>query len=210
MGNLINPSNQDKAEFQPNVDNTSIKAQSSLFGKIIWYILFLLIIPIFVHVINVNKLKKKSMKINEMSSGIDIQLQKRADTLKKLVAATKSSMKYEKDVLTQITNARSNAFKGAEGAAKLDALSANIMAVAENYPNLKAEDNIATLMDDAAYLEREIAASRRLYNSEVTIFNQMLMSWPKNVPAAALKFTTMPLFKASTESKKDVDLNLDL
>lgn len=210
MSNLINPDNKSTKAFNPNVDNSTIKAQSSIGGKVFWYFLFILIIPIFIHVSKTNKLKRANISINEMASGIDIQLQKRADTLRKLVDVTKSSMKYEKGLLTDITKARANAFKGSAGNAKLDSISARIMATVENYPKLDSLANARDLMDQATYIEREISASRRLYNSEVSRFNQMLMSWPTNVPAAKMGYTTMPMFRASEESKKDVNVSLDL
>lgn len=210
MANLVNPNNKDKAGFQPNVDNTVMKAQSSAGGKIIWFFMFIFIIPMIMHVVYVNNLKKANVSINEMASGIDVQLQKRADTLRKLVDVTKSSMKYEKSVLTDITKARTNTFKGAKGSAKLDSISAKIFAVAENYPKLDSLGNARELMEQAGYLEREIGASRRLYNSEVSRFNQMLMSWPSNVPAASMGFETMPMYKADAASRKDVDVKLDI
>ena len=209
MANLVNPNNKDKKEFSPNVDNTTMNAQVSTGAKIIWYILFIFIIPMFIHLSNVNKLKKANISINQMTSGIDIQLQKRSDTLRKLVSVTKSSMKYEKELLTDVTKMRSNSFKGSDGNSKLDGISARIMATAENYPKLESLKGATDLMEQATYIEREISASRRLYNAEVSLFNQMLVSWPSNVSALSLKFETMEMFKASEETKKDVDVSLD-
>lgn len=206
MANLVNPSNKVTKGFNPNVDNTQRPATASGFGKAIWYILFLLIIPMILHVVKRNALLKKQMRINETSSGIDVQLKKRRDTLVKLVDATKSYVKYEKSTLTELTKLRSKSFKNSSGSGKLDAVAARILAVAENYPNLKANTLVQETMEQAAEIEREIAASRRLYNHEVTQFNGQLFMWPTNVVAAGMKLTTLPLFTATSSDKEDVKL----
>lgn len=207
MANLVNPSNKEAKEFNPNVDNTQRNATASIFGKVMWYLLFLLIIPMIIHVVKRNALLKTQMRINEASAGIDIQLKKRRDTLNKLVDATKSYVKYEKSTLTELTKLRGKTFKGGKDSAALEQVSAKILAVAENYPNLKADGMVKETMEQAAYLEREIGASRRLYNHEVTQFNAGLFMWPTNVVAAGMKLTTLPLFKASESDKEDVKLS---
>ena len=206
MANLVNPSNDGNQSFNPNVDNTQRTAQSSGFGKFIWYFLFLLIIPMIIHVVKRNALLRKQLRINETSAGIDVQLKKRRDTLVKLVDATKSYVNYEKSTLTELTKLRKSTFAGGKDSAKLNAVSGKILAVAENYPNLKTDGLVKETMEQAAYLEREIAASRRLYNSEVTQFNSGLFTWPTNVVAASMKLSTLPLFAASDSEKKDVKL----
>ena len=206
MANLINPNNKTVEEFNPNVDNTQRQAQAGAFGKAVWYFLFILIIPIFVHVAKRNSLLKTQMKINETASGIDVQLKKRRDTLVKLVDATKSYVKYEKSTLTELTKLRSSSFKGGKDSAKLDSISAKILAVAENYPDLKVNSLIKETMEQAAYIEREIGAARRLYNSEVGYFNTSLFIWPNSIIAASMKLSTLPLFVASESDKEDVKL----
>ncbi|NQZ66149.1 MAG: LemA family protein [Mycoplasmatales bacterium] len=206
MANLVDPSNKENKSFNPNVDNTKRNAEASIFGKTIWYLLFLLIIPIIIHVVKRNSLLKSQMKINETASGIDVQLKKRRDTLVKLVDATKSYIKYERSTLTDLTKLRKATFEGGKDSGKLEALSAKILAVAENYPNLKADSLAKETMEEAAYLEREIGAARRLYNSEVTMFNSNLFIWPTNVVASSMRLSTLPLFRANEKDKEDVKL----
>jgi LemA protein len=81
------------------------------------------------------------------------------------------------------------------------------MATLENYPNLQSTAAINKLMETADYIEREIAASRRLYNSNVTLFNKAIFVFPKSIMASALKYSMMPLIEASEEQKKDVNLS---
>lgn len=204
MANVINNKGNGKA-FQPTVDNTVRNSNASGFGKFMWYLTFILIIPMFVHVALRNKLLKSQMRINETSGTIDIQLKQRRDTLIKLVDATKSYVKYEKGLLTDITKLRKSTFKASDDA-KVNKLSGKILAVAEGYPKLQADNLAKELMEQAAYLERELAAARRLYNREVTWFNENIYVWPYNVISSSMKLNTFELFKASAEDKKDVDL----
>jgi LemA protein len=111
-----------------------------------------------------------------------VQLKKRRDTLIKLVDATQTSVKFEKSLLTDITRLRNvniapNDTKGlvAQDTASASAMS-RLMATFENYPNLKTTDTIRDLMASADYIEREIAASRRLYNATALQFNQEIQS----------------------------------
>jgi LemA protein len=122
-----------------------------------------------------NFFRTQQEKINESSSGIDVQLKKRRDTLIKLVDATQSSIKFEKTLLTDITSLRNvNHFSANDKhmTSKLDGAASKILATFENYPNLKTTDTIRDLMQTATVMEGEIAAARRLYNSQALHFNQ--------------------------------------
>lgn len=207
MANLVDPKNKETKKFNPNVDNTQRQATASAFGKFMWYFLFLLLIPMIIHVVQRNKLLKAQMRINQSSSGIDVQLKKRRDTLLKLVEATKSYIKYEKSTLDSLTKLRTSKLEKAGDINKMDSISTNILAVAENYPDLKADKLAKEMMEEATYIEREIGAARRLYNSEVTNFNSMLFMWPNNVLASSMKLRTIELFAASEKEKEDVDIS---
>ncbi len=209
---LVNPANQDNNKpFNPNVDNAMLTPQPNQAGRILTFISFVLIIPIFIYIGSRNRLVRLQMKINESSSGIDVQLKKRRDTLTKLVDATKGSMKFEKEVLTGVTEMRTKATSGnAQDVANLDRdmsrLSGRIMATFEAYPQVKSTDNVAKIIDAAEVIEQEIAATRRLYNTYVTEFNSRLFTWPGSVIASAMKLQKLPLFAASEEDRKDVEV----
>lgn len=206
---LVNP-NQPNQEFNPNVDNTQIQANANVAGKIVTYLSFILIIPAILYIMTRNNLVRLQMKINEASSGIDVQLKKRRDTLEKIIDATKGSMKFEKEVLTSVTSLR-NAGKASIQQAdnELSKLSGRIMATFEAYPNIKSTENVAKLIDAAEVIEQEIGASRRLYNTYVTQFNTGLFTWPGSVIASAMKLTKLPLFAASEEDRKDVKVSFE-
>ena len=213
MAQLVNTRKEGNPEgFNPNVDNSIKYAKASTVGKVIWYLMFILIIPIIINVVIRNSLNKKQTKVNELSAGIDVQLKKRRDTLVKLLDATKAYMKHEKTVLTDITNLRKmniNPENRSEVNAKTDSVLGKLLVSVENYPNLKAVEAVTELMDSAAYLEREIGASRRLYNSSVRQFNQQLFMWPSSVVATAMQLSTLPYFEASTTDKKDVAMDFE-
>ena len=211
MANLINPSNNENKEgFNPNVDNSVKNATVSSGGKIAWYLTFILIIPIIIHIVMRNNLFTAQNRVNELASGIDVQLKKRRDTLVKLMDATKSYVKYEKSVLTDITKLRTmgvNNSNREEFNEVMNKQFAAVNAVFENYPDLKTDKLVQETMESASYLEREIGAARRLYNSEVRRFNQSLFTWPSNVVSASMHLTTLPFFAASETDRQDVSLN---
>ncbi|MEE3928409.1 LemA family protein [Mycoplasmopsis ciconiae] len=219
MSNLFNNRENNHPEgFNPSVDNRIIKAQASTAAKIIVFISFILIIPIFWYISTSNKFNRQQNQINEAASNIDIQLTKRSETLTKMFDATKSYIKYEKSVLEDVTKMRSmvsNLYYESKIEARndLDKLNNSIfgrlIAVSENYPELKADKMFIELSEESAYIEREIAASRRLYNRIVNEYNSDLFVFPKNVVAAQKNLETAALYIASTKQKEDVKLSMD-
>jgi LemA protein len=117
-------------------------------------------------------------KTNEAASNIDVQLKKRRDTLIKMVDATQSAFNYERNLLMDVThlrtanNFRPNKIEGAANSAKLDQIYSKMLATFENYPKLESIAAVRDMMQVADYTEREIAASRRLYNAAATTFNE--------------------------------------
>ncbi|XQP55775.1 MAG: LemA family protein [Mycoplasmoidaceae bacterium] len=200
--------------FNPNVQNQVIPAKRSTGGMVIFVIFCILTIGLLAIYLPVKKnyFNRKQVQINQAASGIEIQLAQRRDTLVKLVDATKSSMKYEKDLLTDVVKLRSmnidksNAIEANE---KIESGFGRLLATFERYPDIKATQSIENLMANADYQEREISAARRLYNSQVTAFNQEIFTWPACIPAVSLKLTTFALFAATETQKQDVSLNLN-
>ena len=204
---LVDPNKKTEA-FSPNVDNSKIEAKAHKAGAIITYISFILIIPLFLYIAKRNSLVRLQMKINESSSGIDVQLKKRRDTLMKLVDAVKGSIKFEKETQENITRLRTNNYKSSQEAMEVtDKLSSAINVAVENYPQLNSTKTIQNLMSTSSDIELEIAASRRLYNANVNQFNTGIFTWPGSVVATNMKLKKLPLFVASEEDKKDVKID---
>lgn len=206
---------ESKQEFNPNVINKEQPAIAGVGQKILFAIICILTIGLFAIYLITKKnwFNKLQVKANEATSNIDVQLKKRKDTLIKLFDATKSSMKFEKGVMTDITALRS-ANVGSKNFNKsnalMDKVGGKLVATLENYPQLQSANAVKTLMESADYIEREIASARRLYNSVVTQFNQDLYAFPASVVAARMKLYNLPLYVASAEDKKDVNLSIDL
>jgi LemA protein len=153
------------------------------------------------------------IRINAAASNIEVQIKYRRDTLIKLVDATKSSVDYEKNLLTSLTQLRSKSFDfkdeaGRENIAALDKVGSKINAVMENYPKLQSVETIQQLMTTADYSEREIAASRRLYNANVQEFNSALYRFPTKIIAKIHNLYNFPLFSVNKQDMQDVSLNI--
>ncbi|ADE19447.1 LemA family protein [Mycoplasma crocodyli] len=212
MGNLYDNSKKSNPEgFNPNADNTPIQAKSATGSKIIWYISFIFIIPIFIHIGIFQRLRRLQNQINLAAGTIDVQLTNRSATLTKLFDQVKAYIKHEKDVLEDVTKMRSIAARideSPEVRNELQALNTSVLgrliAVSENYPELKANDLFKNSMEESIYIEREIAAARRLYNGYVNEFNSAITVWPSSIVADSMHLTTAPLFIASELERKDV------
>lgn len=217
---LVDPNKQSTEGFNPNVDNTQFNAQAPGSHKALWWFLFVLswltiIGGIILTVIWFrwgNELNQLQVEINQSASAIDVNLTKRKELLTKLLDETKGYMKYEGDVLTEVTKLRSMKLDGRdvnksnECQKIMDKLSSNLNINFENYPDLKANSNVMELMSSTQYIESEIAASRRLYNAKVADFNKDIITFAKSVKAASMKLHSLPMFAASAEQKQDVKM----
>ena len=203
---LVDP-NKKTGSFNPNTDNSEVKVKANIVGTVITYISFILIIPFIMYIIKRNKLVNLQMKINEASSGIDVQLKKRKDTLIKLVAAVKGSMEFEKETQKEIVKLRGTGKQTTQEVMDTTARVGRAINVAvEAYPQLQSTKSVQNLMNSSSDIELEIAASRRLYNSKVTNFNSEIFAWPGSVVATSMHLGKLPLFAASEEDKKDVEI----
>ncbi|QKT05457.1 LemA family protein [Mycoplasma sp. OR1901] len=210
MSNLFNNREYTRPEgLEPSVDNSVKKPEVSLFGKIMFWIIGLGIFSAVAYVIKSNRFKRMQNDVNEAASTIDTQLAKRADTLYKLVSSVKSFKEHEKDLYTSVTRMRALTGTGnINDSVELEKLTSSalgrLIAVRENYPELKSSDLYKELMEQSTYIEREIGAARRLYNSRVNEFNSSIFTWPNNVVSTTMKLTTLPLFQASQKQRDDV------
>jgi len=155
-----------------------------------------------------NHFRRMQLEINNAASNIDVQLQKRSSTLIKLVDSVKNYATFEKEILTKVTELRSGNNKSVnETNQELDTISKAINISVEQYPDLKTDKLVQTLMQESSYIEKEIAAQRRLYNQYATSFNQEIWIFPWMVIASKAKMETVVLFEASIEAKKDIAIN---
>ncbi len=143
-------------------------------------------------------------------SNIDTLLQKRFDLVPNLVNTVKAYMKHEREVLETITRARTeyqNAKTLQENAGADDKASRGLktlFAVAENYPDLKANQNFMMLQEELVGIENKIAYSRRRYNKTVMIFNMVIQKFPSNLVARLFNFNPREYFSAESDQVRSV------
>lgn len=202
---------------QTVVNNNIGPAKASSGQKTGWIILQVLawltiiggIILLVLSIKKNNSFQRQQLEINNSASNIDVQLQKRSETLIKLVDSVKGHVNFEKETLTKITALRGGVNNGSvtENNQQVADIARSINISVEQYPNLQASESIQKLMQESAYIEKEIAAQRRLYNQNVTSFNQEIWVFPWIVIANNKNLSTIELFAASEESKKDVKID---
>ena len=182
---------------------------------ILTIILLVIIFAIFV-MITYNSLVSARNNVHNAWSQIDIQLQRRFDLIPNFVETVKGYMNHESETFEKITALRTSwANSSSVGEkAKLDGeLSGalkTIMAVSENYPELKANQNFSELSEELRNTENKISFSRQFYNDSVTMYNTKLELFPSNIVAGMFNFQKRDLFVAeSDEARKNVKVDFN-
>mgnify|MGYP002856119444 CR=1 FL=1 len=157
-----------------------------------------------------NNLNRAIVKIDEANSGIDVALTKRYDTLTKMIDVVKGYAKHEEETLFKVIELRKDMTmkEKSEVSASMDEATKQISIVAENYPELKSSENYNTLQRSIADVEEHLQAARRLYNSNVSIYNQMLVAFPSSMIAGMKGLTKRDFFEAEAAKKEDVKIDL--
>ena len=147
---------------------------------------------------------------------IDVQLKRRHDLIPNLVNSVRGSMDFERDTLTAVMEARAKALTAtgpADAAQKEGQLTqalGRLIAVAENYPTLKSNDSVRSLMEELTGTENKVGFARQFYNDIATKFNTAQQVFPTNVFAAAFGFKPAELFEITDAAERDapvVDLS---
>ena len=177
-------------------------------------IIVILVLIVLWGIMTYNNLVTKRMKVKNSWGQIDVQLQRRFDLIPNLVDTVKGYMAHEKDTLTKITELRtawSNATtveQKAELDNELSGALKTIMAVSENYPDLKANQNFSELQEELRNTENKISYSRQFYNDSVTMYNTALMVFPASIIAGIFHFTEEKMFEVdSPEARKNVKVD---
>jgi LemA protein len=155
-------------------------------------------------------------RIQNAWAQINVELKRRYDLIPNLVEAVKGYMQYEKGVLEAVTNARTA--MGAKGPAEAAIAENNLtgtlktlFAVTENYPELKANENVLRLQEELTTTENKIAFSRQFYNDIVMRFNQAIQIFPGNIIAMIFGFKAAEYFEVDQATVKDAPkVNLGL
>ena len=178
--------------------------------------LFLLVVGMILYVVTVyNGLIVVSRDIDKSWANIDVLLKQRHDEIPKLIKVCEGYMKYERETLEKITAARTACIQaksvGESTQAEGDLAKSlrTLFAVAENYPDLKANQNFTQLQQRVSYLESQIADRREFYNDTVNTYNIRINEIPDLFVARMLKMQPKELFRVIEEEKKDVDINFE-
>ena len=181
---------------------------------IIGMVLIIFLVCILITIISIisisNRLNRAVVKIEEADSGIDVALNKRYDVLTKMVDVVKGYAKHEQETLFKTVEIR----KDMSMQEKIEANNSmeenyyKIRALAEEYPDLRASENYKTLQQAIADVEEHLQAARRLYNSNVSSYNQMIVTFPTSVIASSKGFAKKEFFEVEEEKKQDVKMDV--
>ena len=181
-----------------------------------WIILIVLLLIVFWIIGQYNGLVTLRQRVKNAWSQIDVQLQRRFDLIPNLVETVKGYTKHEDEVLTKVTELRTSWAKAstvgekAELSNELSGALKTIMAVSENYPDLKANQNFMQMQEELQNTENKVAYSRQFYNDTVTKYNTRLQIFPTNLIAGMLHFTEEELFRVeSEETRKNVKVSFE-
>ena len=178
-----------------------------------------IIVVVVVAIVGIyNGLIQRRLRIDEAFAQIEVQLKRRHDLIPNLVNAVKGYMGFEQKVLTDVTNARAAAVAaGGQGPAQqaaaenvLTSTLRSLFAVVENYPELKANQNVLALQEQLTTTENQISFSRQHYNATVLDFNTAIATFPNVLLAGPFGFTRRDFFDAEPEATAvpNVDLTL--
>jgi LemA protein len=172
-------------------------------------IVALLLLIGLIYVLIRNSLVNLEQRVDESWSGIDVQLKRRHDLIPNLVETVKGYATHERETFEKVTQARAAAMQAsgpaeagqAEG--QLTAALGGLRVVAEQYPELRATENFQQLQRQLSELEDEIQASRRIYNSNVQVFNTRIQQFPASIPAKQMGYTEKQYFEITEPSERE-------
>ena len=163
------------------------------------------------YIVTMNWFRQTKVKVEEANSGIDVALTKRYDLLTKALASVKGYAKHEAETLSKVIGMRTGNInelsldEKSKLNAELSEVQRGINVVVEQYPQLKADTQFTLLQNQTADCEEQLQAARRVYNSNVSIFNQKRVTFPDSIVAKRIGFTQdLEFFKADEEKRQDV------
>lgn len=170
----------------------------------------LIVIAILIYIlVTYNSFIRCKNKIKQASSGIDVYLTQRFDLIPNLIECVKGYMNYEKETLIKISQMRAQYMqnKNLKDGEKLNNECNKIMAVAENYPELKANEQFLNLQKNLTKMESQLQAARRIYNAEVNLYNNKIQMFPSNILAKIFNFKEEEFFQAEEKAKTNISIN---
>ncbi len=182
---------------------------------VIIVVVAILILAVLYYIAKRNSIIASRNRVDESWSGIDVQLKRRHDLVPNLVETVKGYAEHESATFEKTTQARAAAMQAqsvaetAQAEQKLTQALADVKAVAENYPTLRATENFQQLSRNLSELEDEIQASRRIYNSNVQSYNTDIEQFPGSIVANAGDFSAREFFEIAEADREPVAVSFD-
>ena len=175
---------------------------------IILVIVAILIISI---ITKYNKIIKLQNRVKSSESGIDVYLNQRFDLIPNLVECVKGYAKHEKELLENIVEQRTaySQNKNLKKASELNNNLNRVIAVAENYPELKASEQFLNLQNNLVKMESQLQAARRIYNIDVQRYNSTIQTIPNNIVAGMFGFKEKDFFQIEEYKKENIKIDGD-
>jgi LemA protein len=178
-------------------------------------IVVVVVLLILYGILTYNRLVQTRNRIDNAYSQIDVQLKRRHDLIPNLVETVKGYAAHEKSTFEAVTNARANAIQAGQGGSPAEQAQAenvlsgalkSLFAVAEAYPDLKANQNFLNLQEELTSTEDRIAYARQFYNDSVLGYNNRIQSFPGNMFAGAFNFTKRDYFEGDPAAEGPVQV----
>ncbi len=182
--------------------------------EILYIIGAIILIIIICLLVIVNNLVKAKNRVNEAFSTMDVYLKKRWDLIPNLVDTVKGYAKHENNTLKEIVSLRNTIYDNLDNDNKIKTNNeintplSKLIALAESYPELKANENFIKLSEELVQIEDEIAQSRKYYNATVKEYNNKVEMIPSNIVAKLMGYKEKTMFEAKTEERANIKVGL--
>jgi LemA protein len=180
----------------------------------VYVIIGVAVVILILFIIMLNSFVKLNNKVSEAFATMDVYLKKRWDLIPNLVETVKGYAKHEKETLEEVIRMRSGDYDILDDDEKIRANEritrgiSRIMALAESYPKLKANENFLNLSKELTRTEDEIAQSRKYYNATVRQYNNKVQMFPSNIIAKLFGYKTKKMFEASETERNNIKVEL--
>jgi LemA protein len=181
---------------------------------VLWIVLGVVVLLLLFGVWSFNRLVRTRNRVDNGWSQIDVQLKRRYDLIPNLVETVKGYAAHERELFEHVAKMRASAIdaggveKQAEAENAITAGLRQLMAVAENYPDLKANQNFLALQEELSGTESKIAYARQFYNDEVMALNTLIQSFPSSVVARLFGFGPREFFQIDDPARGPVKVDL--
>jgi LemA protein len=180
----------------------------------LWIVLGIVGVLLLYGILVFNQLVRHRNRVENAWSGIDVQLRRRYDLIPNLIEAVKGYATHERELFEQVTQARTRAIEAgsvgdqAQAETEITRSLGRLLAVAEAYPQLRANENFLALQEELTATESKIAFARQFYNDQVMRFNTLIEQFPSLLIARLGSFRQREFFEAEEDSRGAVAVDL--